>query len=107
MEQEYLLYVRYSTIPIEPEPFSESNSKDTFEVSAKPYLKGKIKKDKLQLPRAPLEHLQTLYWLDHLVQHSSAYEYYVHATPLITNKLSLITSEPPSCLLSIFIFVSQ
>ncbi|CAH7160358.1 hypothetical protein VCRA2119O147_760014 [Vibrio crassostreae] len=70
-EQEYLLYVRYSTIPIEPEPFSESNSKDTFEVSAKPYLKGKIKKDKLQLLRAQLEHLQTLYWLDHLVQHSS------------------------------------
>ncbi|CAH6940700.1 Acetyltransferase [Vibrio chagasii] len=70
IEQEYLLYVRYSTILIDPN--SESNTKkSTFEVSAKPYLKGKVRKGRLQLPRTPLEDLQTLYWLNHLVQQSS------------------------------------
>jgi hypothetical protein len=68
IEQEYLLYVRYSTILINPDPFSES---DCEEVSAKPYLKGKVKKGRLQLPRTPLEDLQTLYWLNHLVQRSN------------------------------------
>lgn len=72
IEQEYLLYVRYSTILIDPDPFSVANSKGkNFEVSAKPYFKGKVNKGKLQLPRVPLEALQTLYWLNHLVQSSS------------------------------------
>ncbi|CAH7160475.1 hypothetical protein VCHA50O407_290043 [Vibrio chagasii] len=46
-------------------------------------------------------------WFNTQALKQRAYEYYVHATPLITNKLPLITSKPPSCLLSIFIFVSQ
>ena len=68
IEQEYLLYIRYSTILIDPDPFSKGK---TFEVSAKPYIKGKVRKGRLLLPRTPLEDLQTLYWLNHLVQSSS------------------------------------
>ncbi|HHX8329255.1 TPA: opine metallophore biosynthesis dehydrogenase [Vibrio alginolyticus] len=68
MEQEYLLYVRFSTILLDPDTFSKSNNK---EILANPYLKGKVKKGRLQLPKTPLEDLQTLYWLNHLVQQSS------------------------------------
>lgn len=72
MEQEYLLYVRYSTILIDPEVLSESeHDSRSFSSSAKPYIKGRIKKGKLHLPSKPLEDLQTLYWLNRLVHNSN------------------------------------
>ncbi|MEZ9859533.1 opine metallophore biosynthesis dehydrogenase [Vibrio splendidus] len=72
VEQEYLLYVRYSSMLINPDPLSESkHNSRVFDDSAKPYIKGQVRKGKLQLPKNPLEALQTLYWLNHLAQHSN------------------------------------
>ncbi|MEZ9069379.1 opine metallophore biosynthesis dehydrogenase [Vibrio atlanticus] len=62
IEQEYLVYVRYSAILIDP--FSKPDANGYyFNFSAVPYAKGKVNEGKLFLPRIPKEDLQTLYWL--------------------------------------------
>ncbi|MGR5558885.1 opine metallophore biosynthesis dehydrogenase [Vibrio fortis] len=61
-EQEYLVYVRYSAILIDP--FSKPDANGCyFNFSAVPYAKGKVEEGKLTLPRIPKEDIQTLYWL--------------------------------------------
>jgi staphylopine/pseudopaline/yersinopine synthase len=61
-EQEYLIYIRYSAILIDP--FSPPDEQGRyFDFSAVPYSKGSIDNGKLQLPRIPMEDLQSLYWI--------------------------------------------
>lgn len=61
IEQEYLVYVRYSAILIDPFSTPDANGR-YFDFSAVPYAKGKVENGKLHLPRVPKEDLQTLYW---------------------------------------------
>lgn len=66
-EQEYLIYVRYSAILIDP--FSKPDEKGCyFDFSAVPYAKGKVEEGRLYLPRIPQEDIQTLYWLNLLAK---------------------------------------
>ncbi|OMH26610.1 opine metallophore biosynthesis dehydrogenase [Motiliproteus sp. MSK22-1] len=68
IEQEYLIYVRYSAILIDP--FSTPDAKGRyFDFSAVPYAKGKVTAGKLHFPRVPKEDLQTLYWFKVLAIH--------------------------------------
>ncbi len=67
IEQEYLIYIRYTAILIDP--FSTPDEQGRyFDFSAVPYAKGEVKDGKLILPRVPLEDLQTLYWIQALAQ---------------------------------------
>ncbi|MGR5478173.1 opine metallophore biosynthesis dehydrogenase [Vibrio chagasii] len=60
--QEYLVYVRYSAILIDP--FSKPDENGCyFNFSAVPFSKGKVEKGRLSLPRIPKEDIQNLYWL--------------------------------------------
>ena len=65
------LLEHYSAEPINLLQLLNDENFPIHEVSDKPYLKGKVRQGRLQLPRAPLEDFQTLYWLNHLVQQSS------------------------------------
>lgn len=69
IEQEYLIYIRYTAILIDP--FSTPDKQGRyFDFSAVPYAKGEVKDGNLILPRVPLEDLQTLYWIQALATHS-------------------------------------
>lgn len=69
IEQEYLIYVRYSAILIDP--FSEPDSNGRyFDFSAVPYAKGIVNASNLYLPRVPKEDLQTLYWFKSLASYA-------------------------------------
>ncbi|MCF7498026.1 opine metallophore biosynthesis dehydrogenase [Vibrio sp. L5-1] len=72
IEQEYLVYVRYSAILIDP--FSKPDTNGCyFDFSAVPYTKGKVEEGELYLPRIPREDIQTLYWLQVLgIEHGIA-----------------------------------
>ncbi|MBD1557062.1 opine metallophore biosynthesis dehydrogenase [Vibrio sp. S9_S30] len=69
IEQEYLIYIRYTAILIDP--FSTPDQQGRyFDFSAVPYAKGEVRNGELVLPRVPLEDLQTLYWIQALATYS-------------------------------------
>ncbi|MDE1463690.1 opine metallophore biosynthesis dehydrogenase [Spartinivicinus poritis] len=60
IEQEYLLYIRYSAILIDP--FSQPNEKGGYyDFSAVPYPKASFDSGRLILPRVPVEDIKSIY----------------------------------------------